>query len=87
MTNICNTCGLDRNIPQYYDNGEPLGEEMMNTLHDCHCVSVDGIRVAWGICCAKHSVGVSLMKEEDYHDKRSWRLPEDCTCPIFERIC
>jgi len=50
--------------------------------HDCHCVRLDKDRIAWGICCANHTVGPSLMLEEDFHDEAPWARPEDCTCKV-----
>jgi hypothetical protein len=47
--------------------------------HDCHCIRVDGLRIAMGICCG-HSVGDSNAREEDYHAGAPWSVEEDCTC-------
>lgn len=82
----CEFCGRDSETPQFYANGEQVSLEYSRTSHDCHClnITVEGSkypqRIAWGICCARHTVGPSLMKEEDYHNGVPWAQPEDCTC-------
>lgn len=74
--NICEFCGINTEslrVPEFRN-------------HACNCISIyiEGSkykqRIAWGICCAKYVVGVSLMKEEDYHDGAPWAIAEDCTC-------
>lgn len=55
------------------------GSDIQKTGHDCHCISVGGIRVAVGICCGRE-VGEGLLREEDYHDNAPWSVKGDCTC-------
>jgi hypothetical protein len=64
-----------------YENGTPCKQG-----HECHCITINGLRVAWGICCARFTVSVENMKEEDYHDRAPWAVPEDCTCSLGRKL-
>lgn len=68
----CETCGRDHEAVvlegEYYSSGPA-----------CHCMTVDGLRVAVGICCGR-KLGASLLREEDFHDGAPWAEPGDCKC-------
>jgi hypothetical protein len=88
---ICEFCGADDQKPIFYANGEEMSSKFAKPVHDCHCVYSEdekiekngkslSLRIAWGICCARHTVGISLMSEEDFHDGCPWSVQSDCTC-------
>ena len=64
-------------VPARVHDGEGREQELYD--HGCHCMRVEGVRLAVGICCGK-MLGAGLLAEEDFHDGMPWAKPEDCTC-------
>lgn len=56
---ICEICGRD---PKAIDVDDATGARIGG--HACHCVRVDGERIAVGICCGRE-LGEELLRAED----------------------
>jgi hypothetical protein len=59
---LCELCGRDPGAVEVIDE-MPIGG------HGCHCIHIDGLRIAVGICCGR-KLGASVLTEEDAADAR-----------------